>query len=127
MAAQKGHDPGYIALSRHLYWALDPGSRQATGTRDIRERLMAFSWRLRIDEELSIPMGEPYLTSPRRWRRLWKYSLFRVNRFAFRRYDRLMADTADLVVALSDRVVELETEADHLRERVSALEGKTER
>lgn len=127
MAVLTEHDPGYVALSRHLYWALEPGTRHSIGARHVREQLMEFAWRMRTDEQLTIPMGEPHLRARLRWRRRFKFMLWRTSRFAFRRYDRLLADAGDLTVTLADRVVELEAEVDQLRERLSILEGRTER
>lgn len=123
MAAVMEQDAGYVALSRHLYWALEAGSRGEIGTKQLRDELMAFAWQARTDEQMLMPVGEPHLTSPVRWRRRWKYLLFRISRFAFRRYDRKLAESGELAVALSERVLELEAEVDELRERLSALEG----
>jgi hypothetical protein len=123
MAAVIDQDAGYVALSRHLYWASEAGSRGAIGTRRLRDELLAFAWKARTDEQMLIPVGEPHLTSPARWRRRWKVVVFRLARFAFRRYDRMLAESGELAVALSERVVELESELDELRERLAALEG----
>ncbi len=125
MAAATEHDAAYLALRRQLYWALEAGSDEVVGARQVREQLMAFAWRMRVDEGLSVPMGEPHLTSHLKWRRRWKYLVFRSARFAFRRYDRLLAEVADLAVAVSERVVELEVETEHLREELARLEGRS--
>jgi hypothetical protein len=127
MAALTEHDPAYLALSRHLYWALEPGTGHAIGARQVREQLMEFVWRMRTDELLTTPVGEPHLRARLRWRRRFKLAVWRTLRFAFRRYDRLLGDAADLTAALSDRVVELETEVDQLRERLAILEGGSQR
>ncbi len=124
MATQTEHDPGYVALSRHLYWALEAGSGQAFGARYAREQLMAFAWRMRVDEGLPVPTGEAYLTSHQTWRRRWKSLVFRATRFAFRRYDRLFGELADLTAGLAERVVELEVETEHLREKLARYEGE---
>lgn len=127
MVAPTQHDRGYVALSRHLYWALEPSAQHVIGTRRLRERLLEYTWRARTDEQLTIPMSEPYLASRRRWRRRLKYLTWRATRFAFRRYDRLLADAGDLTLLLTERVVELEVEVEELRERMSKLEGRTQR
>jgi hypothetical protein len=124
MAALTEHDPGYVALSRHLYWAQEPGSRYSIGARQIREQLMEFAWRVRTDEQLTFPIGEPYLKARLGWRRRTKLWVWRATRFGFRRYDRLVADATDLTIALTERVVELEGEVDQLRERLAILEGR---
>lgn len=125
MAPQIEHDPAHVALSRHLYWALEPGKGHSIGARQVREELMEFVWRMRTDEQLSIPVGEPHLRARVRWKRRFKFVLWRGYRFAFRRYDRLLGDAGDLAVELSERVVELEAEVDQLRERLASLEGRT--
>lgn len=124
MASPTEQDPGAVALSRHLYWSLEAGSGQVIGARHVREQLMAFAWQMRVDEGLPVPLGEAHLTSHLTWRRRWKALVFRATRFAFRRYDRLFAELADLTVGLSERVVELEVETEHLREKLAILEGR---
>jgi hypothetical protein len=123
MAAATEHDAGYTALTRHLYWAFEPGSRETIGSKHIREEAMSFVYRMRADEHQVMPMGEMHLRSSAPWRRRWKYLFLRASRFAFRRYDRLLADAGELTVALSERVIELEAEVDELGERIAALEG----
>jgi hypothetical protein len=111
-------DEAYVALSRALYRAQGEGS--ATGTEDVRERLIEFMAQMRTDERTMIPLGEPHLGSLSGWRRRMKYTMFRTGRFATRRYDRLLGDHAELTVRLAERVLELEHEVDALRERLPA-------
>jgi hypothetical protein len=118
MAAQLDQDPAYLALSRALYWAEEVGQRQEIGTKDVRERMLEFTSQMRTDERLLIPLGEPNLWSPTPWKRKVKYALFRLLRPITWRYDRLLADQTELSVRLAERVIELESELDHLRSRV---------
>jgi hypothetical protein len=122
MTSQLDKDDGYLALSRHLYWATEAGSRSEVGTKQVREQLLEFVARMRTDERLLIPLGEPHLSSQTSWKRKVKYALFRYTRFATRRYDRLIGDDADLSVALAERVIELEQEVAALRERLDRSE-----
>jgi hypothetical protein len=85
---------------------------------------MEFAWLRRTDEQRLIPLGEPHLGATSRWKRRVKYLLFRMLRFMTARYDRLLADQADLTVALSERVIDLEAQLTELRTRV---EGRDQR
>ena len=127
MTSQLERDDGYLSLSRHLYWATEAGSRSEVGTKQVREQLLEFVARMRTDERLLIPLGEPHLSSQTSWKRKVKYALFRYTRFGTRRYDRLIGDEADLSVALAERVIELEQELNALRERVERAEHAQER
>jgi hypothetical protein len=127
MTGQLDKDAGYLALSRHLYWATEAGSRSEVGTKQVREQLLEFVARMRTDERLLIPLGEPHLSSPTPWKRKLKYALFRYTRFATRRYDRLIADEADLSVSLAERVIELEQDLAALRDRLERAEHDAER
>jgi hypothetical protein len=124
MAAHLDQDPAYQALSRALYWAQEVGARPEVGTRDVREHMLEFASQMRTDERLLIPLGEPNLYSPTPWKRKLKYAIFRVFRPISWRYDRLLADQTDLSIRLAERVIELESEVDQLRER---LERQTPR
>ncbi|HEX6332473.1 MAG TPA: hypothetical protein VF129_14470, partial [Actinomycetota bacterium] len=82
-----------------------------------RDALHDFAAAMREDEKAIIPRGEPNLASTRRWRRRLKVRLFRLFRPISWRYDRLLADQAELGAALADRVAALEAEVRRLRER----------
>ena len=125
MSSALDRDAGYLALSRHLYWATEAGSRAEVGTKQVREQLLEFVARMRTDERLLIPLGEPHLSSPTSWKRRLKYAMFRYTRFGTRRYDRLLGDEADLTVALAERVIELEQEIASLREHLERAEHGT--
>jgi hypothetical protein len=120
-------DPAALALARAVYWAGGRGSDEADGggTRLVREKLMEFAWLRRTDEQRLIPLGEPHLGASSRWKRRTKYLFFRVLRFMTARYDRLLADQADLTVALSERVIELENHIADLRSHIE--DGRDER
>ncbi|GIU97117.1 MAG: hypothetical protein KatS3mg013_0920 [Actinomycetota bacterium] len=115
MSEPRGEDPARTELARHLYWADDPGRRRA-GTAALREDLLEFAAKLRTDERLLIPLGEPYLDAPSPLKRRVKYLVFRLLRPVTRRYDRLLAEQTDLTVRLAERVGELEREVARLRE-----------
>ena len=82
---------------------------------EVRDRLHDLAAQLRTDETLVIPMGEGNLASPSRWRRQMKYRLWRVMRPATWRYDRLIADHAELTTSLAEKVMVLEAEVDRLQ------------
>lgn len=121
MTGHLDHDEGFLALSRHLYWAQEAGSRTEAGTKRVRENALEFVARMRTDERLAIPLGEPHLSAMNPWKRKVKYALFRYSRFGTRRYDRLLGDGLDLTVALAERVIELESDVEELRERLDRL------
>jgi hypothetical protein len=102
-------------LLREMYWARDTAARGRMDTPEVRDRLHDLAAQLRTDETLLIPMGEGNLASPSRWRRQMKYHLWRVMRPATWRYDRLIADHAELTTSLAEKVMILEAEVDRLK------------
>ncbi len=92
-------------------------------TPEVRDRLHDLAAQLRTDETLVIPMGEGNLASPSRARRQIKYRLWRVMRPATWRYDRLIADHAELTTSLAEKVMILEAEVDRLRIELDAERG----
>jgi hypothetical protein len=115
MAAPTDHDPAFDDLSRELYWAQERASRARMDTAEIRDRLNDLSMQLRADEKVLIPQGEGNLASTSRWRRQLKYRLFRVMRPISWRYDRLIADHAELSTSLAERLMAAEAEIARLR------------
>ena len=115
MAATSDHDPAIDDLSRELYWAQERASRARMDTAEVRDRLHDLSMQLRADEKVIIPQGEGNLASTSRWRRQLKYRMFRVARPISWRYDRLLADHAELTTSLAERVMALEAEVARLR------------
>jgi len=118
MAASTDHDPAFDHLSRELYWAQERASRARMDTAEVRDRLHDLSMQLRADEKVVIPHGEGNLASRSRWRRKAKYGLFRLMRPISWRYDRLLADQAELVTSLAERLMAAEAELARLRAEV---------
>ena len=115
MAASSDHDAATDDLSRELYWAQERASRARMSTPEVRDRLHDLSMQLRADEKVIIPQGEGNLASTSRWRRQLKYRLFRVARPISWRYDRLLADHAELTTTLAERLMAAEAEIARLR------------
>jgi hypothetical protein len=113
------HDP-LSDLLREMYWARDTAARGRMDTPEVRDRLHDLAAQLRTDEALVIPMGEGNLASPSRWRRQVKYRLWRVMRPATWRYDRLIADHAELTTSLAEKIMVLEAEVDRLKAELGA-------
>jgi hypothetical protein len=112
-------DPAFSNVARELYWAEDAVSRARMSTPQVRDELHDFAALMRADERLAIPRGEPNLASVSRWRRQLKFRLFRLFRPISWRYDRLLADHAELTTALAERVQQLEGEVARLREELA--------
>ena len=127
MAASTDHDPAFDHLSRELYWAQERASRARMDTAEVRDRLHDLSMQLRADEKVVIPHGEGNLASRSRWRRKLKYGLFRVMRPISWRYDRLLADQAELTTSLAERLMAAEAELARLRAQVEASDPEDRR
>lgn len=100
---------------REMYWARETAARARMETPEIRDRLHDFAAQMRTDEAVIIPMGEGNLASPSKWRRQVKRRLWRLMRPATWRYDRLLADHAELTTSLAEKVMVLEAEVDRLK------------
>jgi uncharacterized membrane protein YccC len=109
-------DVPFEAVARELYWAEEATPRGRMTTADVRNELHDFAALMRADETSVIPRGEINLASTSRWRRQMKLRLFRLMRPISWRYDRLLADEAELTTALAERVQQLEAELARLRE-----------
>jgi hypothetical protein len=118
MAANSDHDPAIDDLTRELYWAQERVSRARMDTPEVRDRLLDLSMQLRADEKVIIPQGEGNLASTSRWRRQLKYGMFRMARPISWRYDRLLADHAELTTSLAERLMAVEAELARLRAEV---------
>ena len=112
-----GDDAAFDHLARELYWAEEAAPRSRMSTADVRNELHDFAALMRADEQLAIPRGEANLSSTSTWRRQLKLRLFRLMRPISWRYDRLLADHAELTTALAERVQQLEAEVARLREQ----------
>ncbi|MEO8291574.1 MAG: hypothetical protein ABI635_00430 [Actinomycetota bacterium] len=108
-------------LARELYWAQEATPRGHMSTAEVRDELHDFAALMRADERVAIPRGEATLSSTSRWRRLLKLRLFRLMRPISWRYDRLLADEAELTTVLAERVQQLEVEVAALRARLDRL------
>jgi len=111
-------DAAFANLARERYWAEGITPRSRLTTPEVRNELHDFAALMRADEHLPIPRGEPNLASISRWRRQLKLRLFRLFRPISWRYDRLLADHAELTTALAERVQQLEAEVGQLREEL---------
>jgi hypothetical protein len=120
-----GEDPQGDLL-REMYWARETAARGRMDTSEVRDRLHDLAAQLRTDETMVIPMGEGNLASPSRWRRQIKYRMWRVMRPATWRYDRLIADHAELTTSLAEKVMVLEAEVDRLKTELDAERGGNE-
>ena len=117
-ADQPPTEPSHDAqgqLLREMYWAREGAARGRMDTPEIRDRLHDFAAQMRTDETVVIPMGEGNLASPSTWRRQLKRRIWRVMRPATWRYDRLLADHAELTTSLAEKVMVLEAEVDRLK------------
>jgi hypothetical protein len=124
MAAHTDRDPAFNDLARELYWAQERASRARMDTAEVRDRLHDLGVQLRADEKVLIPHGEGNLASPTRWRRRLKFTLFRVMRPISWRYDRLLADHAELTTSLAERLMAAEAEIARLRARLGDDEAE---
>lgn len=122
MADPTSDDDAAASLERHLYWADVPGARRAGGTPEVREALLEFGAKMRTDERLVIPLDEQNLASTSAAKGKLKYFLYRFLRPVTWRYDRLLAEQAELSIRLADRVIDLEREVERLRARVEDAE-----
>jgi hypothetical protein len=113
----------YRDLARELYWAQERASRARMDTPEIRDRLHDLTAQLRADEKVIIPHGEGNLASPSRWRRQMKFGIFRVMRPISWRYDRLIADHAELTMSLAERLMAVEAELARLRARLDGADA----
>ncbi len=113
----------YRDLARELYWAQERASRARLDTPEIRDRLHDLAAQLRADEKVIIPHGEGNLASPSRWRRQMKFGIFRVMRPISWRYDRLIADHAELTTSLAERLMAAEAELERLRTRLDGADA----
>lgn len=109
------------ALVREVYWAGDEVSRLPADARSLRERLDAFTYQMRADQQQAVPVGETFLGSAAGWKRALKQAVWRLTRFSTMRYDRLLAELAEMNGELARRIVAMEEELARLRRE---LEGR---
>jgi hypothetical protein len=111
-------------LERELYWAKDRAARASLDTAALRDRVHEMALTLRRDETLIVPHGEPNLASRSRGRRRLKRLIWRGMRPISWRYDRLLADQAELTIGLAEQLMAAEAEIARLRDQVAAIEGE---
>jgi O-antigen chain-terminating methyltransferase len=91
-------------------------------TRELASALRDLVARLRSDQQLQVPEGDPFLDSPSSLKRRLKAIIFRSTRPATRRYDRLSADLASVAADLAARLAEAEEETRKARGDYERLE-----
>jgi hypothetical protein len=111
------------ALAREVYWAEDGVSRLPGDARSLRERLDAFTYQMRADQRQSVPVGETFLGSDAGWKRGLKQFVWRLTRFSTMRYDRLLAELAEMNGELARRLVATEEEVSRLRRELDDRDG----
>jgi hypothetical protein len=119
-----GSDAALHILRRELYWAQAGVKRARADTVSIRDQLHGFALQRRTEESQVTPAGDGVLVSRSNARRAVKFGLWRLLRFATIRYDRLLADLAELdaglaerLIAAEDEIARLHAELDELRQR----------
>jgi hypothetical protein len=118
-ASSPAADGTAAGLARDVYWAADGASRTSSDLGSVRGRLEAFAERLRREQRQLVPYGETVFGSPAGWKRATKLSVWRLTRFSTMRYDRLLADLAELTAELADRLQASEDEVARLREELA--------
>ncbi len=117
-AAGSTPDETTEALAREVYWAADGVSPPPSDVGSLRERLDAFAHQLRVEQRQLVPVGETLLGSAVGWKRKTKLAVWRLTRFSTSRYDRLIADLAEMNGELAERLRETEAEVARLREEL---------
>ena len=123
-APPTGTDDVTAALAREVYWAGDGVSRLPADAQSLRERLDEFTYQLRAEQRQLVPMGETVLASAAGWKRWTKLMVWRLSRFSTMRYDRLLADLAEMNGELARRLLKTEEEVSRLREELERLGGR---
>ena len=116
-------DDATSALAREVYWAEDGVSRLPGDARSLRERLDAFTYQMRADQRQAVPVGETFLGSDAGWKRGLKQFVWRLTRFSTMRYDRLLAELAEMNGELARRLVATEEEVSRLRRELDDRDG----
>ncbi len=126
-AAEAGEPPAdgtAASLAREVYWAGDGISRVPADAGSLHERLDAFTHQLRIEQRQLVPIGETMLGSATGWKRGTKALVWRLTRFSTMRYDRLLADLAEMNGELAQRLRETEEEVARLRAELERRGGE---
>jgi hypothetical protein len=116
-------DETAAALAREVYWAGGATSTLPTDARSLRERMDAFTYQLRADQQQAVPVGETFLGSTSGWKRGLKQFVWRLTRFSTMRYDRLLAELSEMNGELARRLVATEEELARLRRELEDRGG----
>jgi hypothetical protein len=119
-----GTDDVTASLAREVYWAGDGVSQLPGDARSVRERLDAFTYQMRADQQQAVPVGETFLGSTTGWKRGLKQFVWRLTRFSTMRYDRLLAELAEMNGELARRFVAMEEEIARLRRELEDRDGE---
>lgn len=123
-ATEPPTDAAAASLAREVYWAGDGVSRVPSDVGSLRDRLDAFTHQLRVEQRQLVPMGEALLASAAGWKRWTKLIVWRLTRFSTMRYDRLLADLAEMNGELAQRLRETEEDVARLREDLERRGGE---
>lgn len=121
--APENVDDAVVTLAREVYWAGEGGSGLPADARSLRERLDAFTYQMRADQRQAVPVGETFLGSDAGWKRGLKQFVWRLTRFSTMRYDRLLAELAEMNGELARRLVATEEELSRLRRQLDDRDG----
>lgn len=121
--ADRSADRAAGSLAREVYWAADGVAARPSDVGSLRERLDMFTHQLRIEQQQRVPIGEALLGSTTGWKRRTKLVVWRLTRFSTMRYDRLIADLAEMNGELAQRLRETQEEVTRLREQLEGREG----
>ena len=123
-ASEPSADGTAASLAREVYWAGDGISRVPADVGSLHERLDAFTHQLRIEQRQLVPIGETMLGSAAGWKRGTKALVWRLTRFSTMRYDRLLADLAEMNGELAERLRETNEEVARLRAELERQGGE---
>jgi hypothetical protein len=121
--SERAADGTAASLAREVYWAGDGISRLPTDVGSLPERLDAFTHQLRVEQRQLVPLGETLLGSAAGWKRKTKQVVWRLTRFSTMRYDRLLAELAEMNGELARRLVATEEEVSRLRRELDERDG----
>jgi hypothetical protein len=110
-------------LAREVYWAGDGVSPVPADLGLLGERLEAFAHQLRVEQRQVVPADRTLLGSSVGWKHGIKLTLWRLTRFSTMRYDRMLADLAEMNAQLARRVFDTEEELARLREDLERRGG----
>jgi hypothetical protein len=114
-ALSSSADAAAASLAREVYWAGDGGTRFAADAGSLGDQLGSFAHALRVEQRQLLPAGETLLGSNAGWKRVIKSFVWRLTRFSTMRYDRLLADLAEMNAELAHRVAEVQEEIAQIR------------